>query len=222
MTWKVLDHGFVRVVEKLGDDLAICRAARVSTGKGSKGDEADKKLIGYLWRNKHTSPFEMCEITLHVKLPIFVARQWIRHRTANVNEMSGRYRELPEEYYVPAPDAVRAQSTTNKQGRGEDMDSGAVGHFIRSHELSCQRAFAAYRDAIEDGIARELARIMLPVATYTEWYWKIDLRNLLHFLALRMDAHAQWEIRQYADIIGNEIVAPWVPWTWEAFNDAGN
>lgn len=218
MNISVLDHGFVRLVETMGDDNSIVQAARVSTGAGIKTPAEDRRLIRYLYTNKHTTPFEMCEIKLHCKMPIFVARQWIRHRTANVNEMSGRYRELPEEYYIPTPDAVLAQSKTNKQGRDEPLNKTIVDFFIEGHRQACQRGFSVYSTAIELGVARELARIMLPVATYTEWYWKIDLHNLLHFLRLRMDEHAQWEIRQYAYAIAS-IVSAWVPWTWEVFNE---
>lgn len=214
----VLDHGFVRLVETMGDDSSIVQAARVSTGAGTKTPAEDKRLIRYLYSNKHTTPFEMCEIKLHCKMPIFVARQWVRHRTANVNEMSGRYRELPAEYYVPTPEAVRAQSMINKQGSGSTLSAHDAELFIAQHTYSCAQAFTVYGRAINAGVARELARIMLPVATYTEWYWKIDLHNLLHFLRLRMDEHAQWEIRQYADAIAS-IVSEWVPWTWEVFSE---
>lgn len=215
---RVLDHGFVRLVDVMGDDAAIVQAARVSYGAGTETPSTDRDLIRYLLRHWHTSPFEMCEIKLHCKMPIFIARQWIRHRTANVNEMSGRYSVLPEEFYVPVPASICYQSTTNKQGRSGPVDAITADQFAELLEDQCRRAFANYRGACDDEIARETARIGLPLATYTEWYWKIDLHNLMHFLRLRIDSHAQEEIRAYGRAIG-EIVKAWAPVAWEAFED---
>lgn len=215
----VLDHGHVTLIDFMGSDAAVLQAARISTGaKASKSPEEDRGLLRYMMRARHTSPFEMCEIKLHVKLPIFVARQWIRHRTANVNEMSARYTELPEEFYIPAIEQVQAQSTDNRQGRAGKINDATAQNFIDYMEDECRNTFSSYRIDIEDGISRELARIPLPLSTYTEWFWKIDLHNLLHFLKLRTDAHAQWEIRQYADVIA-KLVKLWVPITYEAFED---
>ncbi|TVQ33415.1 MAG: FAD-dependent thymidylate synthase [Geminicoccaceae bacterium] len=216
---EVLDHGFVRVVDYMGDDAAIVQAARVSYGKGTKSVSSDAGLINYLLRHRHTTPFEMCEIKLHVKLPIFVARQWIRHRTANVNEYSARYSILDREFYVPAADQVAPQSTSNRQGRGEPLDDAAAAAVRARMQASGAEAFDLY-DALlaEDGpgLARELARGVLPLATYTQWYWKIDLHNLLHFTALRADPHAQYEIQAYGRVL-LDIVEKWVPLTHRAF-----
>jgi thymidylate synthase (FAD) len=226
----VLDHGFVRVVDYMGDDAAIVQAARVSYGAGTRSVSSDRGLIRYLMRHRHTTPFEMCELKLHVKLPIFVARQWIRHRTANVNEYSARYSILDREFYLPAPEHVALQSSSNKQGRGEVVDGEAAAEVIRLLRRDAETAYATYEALINDAgdgtpvrddapqLARELARINLTLGHYTQWYWKVDLHNLLHFLALRADAHAQYEIRVYADLIG-ELVAKWVPHAWEAFQD---
>ena len=251
----VLDHGFVRVVDYMGDDAAIVQAARVSYGRGTKRTRDDQGLINYLMRNAHTSPFEMCEIKLHVKLPIFVARQWIRHRMANVNEYSARYSVLDREFYVPEGEQLATQSATNNQGRGEvsageqltlgsvpapgaDPQQGSrrrtarertadaqraraarseTQHVQESMTADAQRSFDQYDSLLDAGFARELARIGLPLSTYTQWYWKTDLHNLLHFLALRGDAHAQWEIREYARVI-LDIVERWVPLTASAFH----
>lgn len=213
----VLDKGFVRVVETMGGDTSIVQAARVSYGAGTKSVREDKKLIEYLLRNEHLSPFEMAEIKVHVKAPIFVARQWVRHRTASWNEVSARYSEVPDEFYVPAPEAVATQAKTNKQGRGEPLgprDTDAARTMI---EGGSKRAFNTYKCLLSLGVARELARSVLPVNFYTEWYWKVDLRNLLHFLDLRLDPHAQYEIREYAKAL-EQIVAAWVPWTHEAWS----
>lgn len=210
----VLDHGFVRVVDLMGDDAAVVQAARISYGDGTKTPSDDRNLIRYLMRHRHTSPFEMCEIKLHVKLPIFVARQWIRHRTANVNEYSGRYSEMKEEFYVP--EHPEAQSSANKQG-----GSGVVKNeeFCRLNiQNANEESFETYRVLLHEGMSREQARIPLPLGTYTEWYWKTDVHNLLHFLKLRMDRHAQGEIRAYADVI-YEIVKQWMPITLEAWED---
>jgi thymidylate synthase (FAD) len=189
----VLDHGFVRVVDYMGDDAAIVQAARVSYGQGTKHARDDSGLIRYLMRHWHSTPFEMCEIKLHVKLPVFVARQWIRHRTANVNEYSARYSILDREFYIPAPDALAAQSSYDHYEAMLSQDG-------------------------QLGLARELARMNLPMNIYTQWYWKVDLHNLMHFLRLRADAHAQYEIRVYADAIC-ELVKAWVPATFKAFED---
>ncbi|MGH1423519.1 MAG: FAD-dependent thymidylate synthase [Pseudooceanicola sp.] len=218
----VLDHGFVRVVDYMGDDAAICQAARVSYGKGTKSVQNDEGLIRYLMRHWHSTPFEMCEIKLHVKLPVFVARQWIRHRTANVNEYSARYSILDREFYIPAPDALNAQSVVNNQGRGELLEGEEAARVLDWLKQDSDRAYDHYQSMISDdgqqGLARELARMNLPANIYTQWYWKVDLHNLLHFLRLRADAHAQYEIRVYADAICN-VVADWVPFAYKAFED---
>ena len=220
----VLDHGFVRVIDYMGDDAAICQAARVSYGKGTKSVSNDAGLIRYLMRHWHSTPFEMCEIKLHVKLPVFVARQWIRHRTANVNEYSARYSILDREFYIPAPDALAAQSTVNSQGRGQVL-SGAeaerVLEILRSDSARCYSHYEEMLSAEDDdrlGLARELARMNLTANVYTQWYWKVDLHNLFHFMRLRADAHAQYEIRVYAEAIG-KIVEDWVPLAYAAFRD---
>jgi thymidylate synthase (FAD) len=216
---KVLDHGFVRLVDYMGTDGAIVQAARVSYGKGTKKVSRDRELIRYLLRHRHTSPFEMVEFKFHVKLPIFVARQWIRHRTANVNEYSGRYSVMKEEFYRPEPDQLRLQSDINKQARSdEDAPAELKDEFFAHQDRSQQLAYEQYTRFIEAGLARELARINLPLSLYTEWYWKIDLHNLLHFLRLRMDEHAQYEIREYANRMA-EIVKAVCPITYEAFED---
>jgi thymidylate synthase (FAD) len=264
----VLDHGFVRVIDYMGSDAAIVQAARVSYGKGTKTISEDRGLIRYLMRHHHTTPFEMCEIKLHVKLPIFVARQWVRHRTANINEYSARYSILDKEFYVPdrtylsqhdqdareqkdraksaskgepllfdmpmetdkTVTAVGRQSETNKQGRELDISASEALEHIKAIQSASSRAYTVYEkllnetadgepiDSEHSGLARELARIVLPTNYYTQWYWKIDLHNLLHFISLRADEHAQYEIQQYAKTIG-EIVSRWVPLTWEAFAD---
>lgn len=215
-----MDKGFVRLIDVMGDDAAIVQAARVSYGSGTKKVHEDRGLIRYLMRHLHTTPFEMVEFKFHVKLPIFVARQWIRHRTANVNEYSGRYSEMKDEFYLPAPDQVRAQSDSNKQGRADEAFDTPTAERIRATMLHTQQAlYDEYQDLLGTNLAREIARINLPVSNYTEWYWKIDLHNLLHFLALRMDSHAQLEIRNYATTIGEKIVAPLFPLVWEAFLD---
>jgi thymidylate synthase (FAD) len=216
---KCLDHGFVRLIDYMGDDDAIVQAARVSYGKGTKSVTEDRGLIRYLMRHRHTSPFEMVEFKFHVKLPIFVARQWIRHRTANVNEYSGRYSEMRDEFYVPELEQLRPQSTMNKQGREDEPLARAKAQEIQSDlEEKQSMLFDSYTQYIEDGLARELARINLPLSTYTEWYWKIDLHNLFHFLRLRIDSHAQYEIRVYGEIIAN-MVKEICPLAYEAFED---
>ncbi|GAA6189205.1 FAD-dependent thymidylate synthase [Litorivita sp. NS0012-18] len=219
----VLDHGFVRVIDYMGDDAAICQAARVSYGKGTKSVQNDEGLIRYLMRHWHSTPFEMCEIKLHVKLPVFVARQWIRHRTANVNEYSARYSILDREFYIPAPEHLAAQSVVNNQGRGETLSGEDAARVLEILKADSSRAYDHYAQMISDeegsvGLARELARMNLPANIYTQWYWKVDLHNLLHFLRLRADAHAQYEIRVYADAICN-VVADWVPFAFKAFED---
>lgn len=214
-----LDKGFVRLVDFMGDDSAIVQAARVSYGKGTKSHSADRELIRYLMRHRHTSPFEMVEFKFHAKMPIFVARQWIRHRTANVNEYSGRYSEMKEEFYIPEMNQFRPQNKTNRQGREELPLPDEQAKEIYSKMQSTQNhLFEEYNSFLEADLARELARINLPLSTFTEWYWKIDLHNLLHFLKLRLDEHAQYEIRIYAEKI-MELIKPIVPVTIEAFED---
>ncbi|RLT37250.1 MAG: FAD-dependent thymidylate synthase [Chloroflexi bacterium] len=224
----VLDHGFIRVIDYMGDDAAIVQAARVSYGRGTKRQRDDQGLINYLMRNWHTSPFEMCEIKLHVKLPIFIARQWIRHRTANVNEYSARYSILDNEFYIPDAANIAAQSSVNRQGRGDTLDAEQARRVQTILREDAERAYGHYdellneapdgtpRDPGYDGVARELARMNLSLNFYTQWYWKTDLHNLMHFVRLRADAHAQYEIRVYADVLA-DIMARWVPMTHKAF-----
>jgi thymidylate synthase (FAD) len=213
---RILDHGHVRLVDVMGDDAAVVQAARVSYGAGTKAVSEDRALIRYLMRHKHMTPFEMCEVKLHIKLPIFVARQWIRHRTASVNEMSGRYSEMPEEYYVPSK--IYEQSTTNKQGSGVRVEPWWEARAQEGVRFTADRGFATYKHLLKNSVARETARTVLPLSTYTEWYWKTDLRNLLGFLKLRLDTHAQYEIRVYAQAIA-DMVTDWCPAAWEAFVD---
>ena len=218
----VLDHGFIRVIDYMGDDSAIVQGARVSYGAGTKHVQNDEGLIRYLMRHWHSTPFEMCEIKLHVKLPVFVARQWIRHRTANVNEYSARYSILDREFYIPAPDALAAQSTVNNQGRGETLQGAEAERVLELLKSDASRCYDNYEAMLSQdgqaGLARELARMNLPANIYTQWYWKVDLHNLFHFLRLRADIHAQYEIRVYADAIC-KIVADWVPAAYGAFED---
>lgn len=211
---KVLDKGEIRVIERMGDDQTIVNAARVSYGKGTKTKRDDQALIDYLLRNHHTSPFEMCEIMLYIKLPIFVAAQWIRHRTANVNGYSARYSIMEDVFYIP--ESLKTQSTSNKQCSSETevACSEATRQAIITH---CQQSYALYTSMLEQGIARETARMVLPQNLYTCWYWKIDLHNLLKFLQLRLHQHAQYEIRVYAEAILEQIVKPWVPFVYDAF-----
>jgi thymidylate synthase (FAD) len=217
--FKVLNHGFVRLVDYMGGDESIVQAARVSYGKGTKSVSEDRTLIRYLMRHQHTTPFEMVEFKFHIKLPIFVARQWIRHRTANVNEYSGRYSIMPEEFYVPEETVIKYQSTSNKQGRDNEEVPPEIRQRVLEILLEEQKsAFKGYQEMLDYNIARELARINLPLSLYTEWYWKIDLHNLFHFLKLRMDKHAQYEIRVYAEKMA-EIVKAVVPMAYEAFED---
>jgi thymidylate synthase (FAD) len=198
----VLDHGFVRLVDYLGSDERIVQSARVSYGAGTKSYREDAGLIDFLLRHRHTSPFEQVILTFHVKLPVFVARQWIRHRTARVNEISGRYSVMKDEFYVPAPEDVALQSSDNKQGRQAEPLDPAGAEAVRTELAAGQKAaYESYKALIDRGIARELARIDLPLSLYTEWYWQIDLHNLFHFLSLRMDGHAQKEIRLYANVM---------------------
>jgi len=228
----VLDHGFVRVVDYMGDDSAVVQAARVSYGRGTRRVSEDRGLIRYLMRHRHTTPFEMCEIKYHCKLPIFVARQWIRHRTANVNEYSARYSILDNEFYMPAPQHLAAQSSANRQGRAEALSGEEAARVFALLREDASNAYAHYAEMLNEtdegepadpsrrGLARELARMNLSLNFYTQWYWKIDLHNLLHFLDLRADPHAQYEIRAYADAM-LETVRRWVPDTFEAFMDYG-
>jgi len=226
----VLDHGFVRVVDYMGDDTAVVQAARVSYGKGTKKISTDAGLIKYLLRHWHSTPFEMCEIKYHIKLPIFIARQWIRHRTANVNEYSARYSVMDREFYIPAAENLAAQSESNRQGRGETLSGDRAKEVLKILTDDAQHCYDNYENMLnvredgtvidenKDGLARELARMNLTLNTYTQWYWKTDLHNLMHFLRLRADAHAQYEIRAYADVM-IETLKRWVPLTYDAFLD---
>ena len=226
----VLDHGFIRVIDYMGDDSAVVQAARVSYGKGTRKVSEDRGLINYLLRHRHTTPFEMCEIKYHVKLPIFVARQWIRHRTANVNEYSARYSILDREFYLPAPDQLATQSASNRQGRGELLEGAEAARVLdllredalrvyeHYEEMLNERSDATRIDPDRSGLARELARMNLTLGFYTQWYWKTDLHNLLHFLALRADPHAQFEIRVYAEAM-LDTVQRWVPLVYDALTE---
>jgi len=226
----VLDHGFIRVVDYMGDDTSIVQSARVSYGKGTKKVSTDSGLIKYLMRHWHSTPFEMCEIKYHVKLPIFIARQWIRHRTANVNEYSARYSILDKEFYLPSAENLAAQSQNNRQGRGEVIEGTQAKEVLDLLKNDAQKTYENYETMLNErydgtvinekkvGLARELARMNLTLNTYTQWYWKTDLLNLMNFLRLRADHHAQYEIRAYADIMLNTL-KKWVPITYEAFMD---
>jgi len=226
----VLDHGFVRVVDYMGDDSSIVQAARVSYGKGTKKVSTDSGLIKYLMRHRHSTPFEMCEIKYHVKLPIFVARQWIRHRTANVNEYSARYSILDKEFYLPSKENLAAQSSSNRQGRGELINGKQADNILKILKKDAEQTYSNYEFMLNEkydgstinkdakGLARELARMNLTLNTYTQWYWKTDLLNLLNFLSLRADTHAQYEIRAYADVMIDSL-KKWVPITFDAFMD---
>ncbi len=226
----VLDHGFVRVIDYMGTDSAIVQAARVSYGKGTKKVNEDAGLINYLLRHRHTTPFEMCEIKFHIKLPIFIARQWIRHRTANVNEYSGRYSIMDKEFYIPAPQQLASQSRLNHQGRGDVLEGEEAQRVLQLLKQDATVAYGHYEEMLnmdanenildesKSGLARELARMNLSLNYYTQWYWKIDLHNLLHFLSLRADSHAQYEIRVYAEAM-LEVLKAWVPITYAAFMD---
>lgn len=215
----VLDDGFVRVVDYMGNDTSIVQAARVSYGDGTSKVSEDRALIRYLLRHQHTTPFEMCVLKLHVRVPMDTWRQWIRHRTASVNEYSTRYSIAIDRAQQTAPDSWRVQAKDNKQGSSGFVDAQTGQRLSAEEEALHQRSRQLYQDRLELGIAREQARKDLPLSTYTEAYWQIDLHNLLHFLALRMDSHAQLEIRRYAEVIGEQIVSRWVPATWEAFQD---
>lgn len=225
----VLDHGFIRVVDYMGNDDAVVQAARVSYGQGTKSTSSDEGLIRYLMRHRHSTPFEMCEVKLHVKLPIFVARQWVRHRTANINEISARYSILDREFYIPEAEHIAIQSTSNKQGRGEAVSPEWAAEVQSDLRVSADVAARTYDALLNDPngeaheasrpqIARELARTCLPVSTYTQWFWKTDLHNLFHFLSLRADPHAQYEIRAYAETLLG-VVRDWVPTATKAFED---
>jgi thymidylate synthase (FAD) len=226
----LLDHGFIRVVDYMGDDTSIVQAARVSYGKGTKKVSTDAGLIKYLMRHWHSTPFEMCEIKYHVKLPIFIARQWIRHRTANVNEYSARYSILDKEFYLPAKEHLAAQSKSNRQGRGDVLEGEQAKKVLDLLKNDAERTYENYEtmlnekydgsiiDESEVGLARELARMNLTLNTYTQWYWKTDLLNLMNFLRLRADHHAQYEIRTYADAM-LDTLKRWVPITYDAFMD---
>lgn len=215
----VLDHGFIQLVDVMGDDRAVLQAARTSTNASSKGDEADRKLLRYLFRHKHATPFEACNIKVIVKLPIFVERQWVRHRASWLNEVSARYTQLPEEFYVPDP-AVRpmAQSKSNKQGSEGGLEPEVVDDFIQTLRAKSEHQYVNYSNAVGQGVAKEVSRLHMTVNQYTKKVWGSSLRMLLHFLGLRKHAHAQWEIRQYADVLF-EMVQDWCPWTCEAFED---
>ncbi|OOY06571.1 FAD-dependent thymidylate synthase [Thioclava sp. F28-4] len=222
---EVLDHGVVRVIDYMGDDNAIVQAARVSYGRGTKTVNSDAGLIRYLMRHWHSTPFEMCEVKFHVKLPVFVARQWIRHRTANVNEYSARYSILDREFYIPEASQLAAQSSQNHQGRGQVLEGAEAARVLDILRDDAMRAYDHYEDMLtpdedagKQGLARELARMNLPTNIYTQWYWKVDLHNLFHFLRLRADSHAQYEIRVYAETMC-DIVKDWVPAAYSAFED---
>lgn len=214
----VLNKGFVRLVDYMGGDKRIVQAARVSYGKGTKTKRQDRGLINYLMRNEHTSPFEQVILTFHCKMPIFVARQWVRHRTARLNEISGRYSVVENEFYVPDIEQIRYQSEKNKQGRnqGEEVPPEIQQKVLDIIKKGHTQAYDQYNEMLEENIARELARINLPLSLYTQWYWQIDLHNLFHFLKLRMDPHAQWEIRQYAEVMA-EMTAKVAPMAYDAF-----
>jgi len=226
----ILDHGFIRVIDYMGDDTSIVQAARVSYGKGTKKVSTDSGLIKYLMRHWHSTPFEMCEIKYHVKLPIFIARQWIRHRTANVNEYSARYSILDKEFYLPTSENLAAQSQSNRQGRGEVIEGEQAKQVLDLLKNDAERTYKNYEEMLNQrfdgstidenkkGLARELARMNLTLNTYTQWYWKTDLLNLMNFLRLRADSHAQYEIRAYAEVM-LDTLKRWVPITYEAFMD---
>ena len=226
----ILDHGFIRVVDYMGDDTSVVQAARVSYGKGTKKVSTDAGLIKYLMRHWHSTPFEMCEIKYHIKLPIFIARQWIRHRTANVNEYSARYSILDKEFYLPSAEQLAAQSQINRQGRGDVLKGEQATKVLDLLKNDAERTYNNYEEMLNQrydgtvidekkvGLARELARMNLTLNTYTQWYWKTDLLNLMNFLRLRADSHAQYEIRAYAEVM-LDTLKKWVPTTYEAFMD---
>lgn len=215
---KVLDKGFVRLVDHMGDDSRIVQSARVSYGHGTKTVSEDRGLIRYLMENQHTSPFEQVVFTFHMKLPIFVARQIVRHRTSRLNEVSGRYSVIPDEFYIPEPDRIKEQSKNNKQGSGKTFEKQKALEIQNKIIKQCEENFGLYNDLIDDNLAREEARFILPLNTYTEWYYQMDLRNLFNFLKLRLDKHAQYETRKYAEAI-YDLIKPIVPVSCEAFED---
>jgi len=215
---KCLDKGFIRLVDSMGGDDAIVQAARVSYGQGTSKGSQDRGLIRYLMRHRHTTPFEMVEFKFHCKMPIFVARQWVRHRTANINEYSLRYSEARDEFYFPDPEHIQFQSALNKQGRSGEVPLELKQKVLDYFKEISERSFTMYQELNEEGIARELARSLLPVNIYTEWYWKNDLHNLLHFIGLRSDSHAQYEIRVYSDAMAVSVKAV-APFAWEAYQD---
>lgn len=216
---KVLDQGFVRLLEVMGDDLSVVQGARVSYGQGTKGDEKDKKLLRYLYIHRHSSPFEMVEFKFHIRCPIFVARQWMRHRTWNYNEYSMRYSPAIQDVYVPSE--WRIQDEKNKQGSNAPLAVEKNRELLQKYREHCESAFRLYAELIQNGVAREMARMVAPVGTYTEFYAKIDLNNMLKFLALREDEHAQWEIQEYARAI-KTLITPHVPWTMEIYEETKN
>ena len=215
---KCLDKGFVRLVDSMGGDGAIVQAARVSYGKGTSKMSQDRGLIRYLMRHRHTTPFEMVEFKFHCKMPIFVARQWVRHRTANINEYSLRYSEARDEFYYPEPENIQFQSSLNKQGRSGEVPPELKQKVLDYFKENSERSFALYQELNKAGVARELARSLLPVNIYTEWYWKNDLHNLLHFIGLRSDSHAQYEIRVFSDAMAHYVKEK-APFAWEAYQD---
>ena len=215
---KCLDKGFVRLVDSMGGDDAIVQAARVSYGQGTSKVSQDRGLIRYLMRHRHTTPFEMVEFKFHCKMPIFVARQWVRHRTANINEYSLRYSEARDEFYYPEPENIQFQSSLNKQGRSGEVPPELKQKVLDYFKENSERSFALYQELNKAGVARELARSLLPVNIYTEWYWKNDLHNLLHFIGLRSDSHAQYEIRVFSDAMAHYVKEK-APFAWEAYQD---
>lgn len=214
--FRLLDHGFIRVVDYMGDDSSIVQAARVSYGEGTKKISEDRALIHYLLRNRHDSPFEMCELKMHIKCPFFVARQWMRHRSGHYNETSARYSIVDKDYYIPESNQVAYQSKGNKQGREKIVEDKLNQEFLQQSTLASENARTLYDYFLEENISRELVRCLIPMNYYTEFYWKVDLRNLMHFIKLRSDIHAQYEIRVYAMQL-LEIIKLWVPMTYEAF-----
>lgn len=215
----VLNHGHVRVVDKMGDDSSIVQMARVSYGKGTKTVNEDRGLIRYLVRHRHTTPLEGCVIKLHLKMPVFVARQWVRHRTASLNEYSARYSEVPDQFYVPDLEEIKLQSQTNKQGSEGEVDHDDRLKFLVSTKMTSEKTYNEYKDMLDRGVSREMARINLPLTMYTEFYWQMNLHNLFHFCSLRSDPHAQEQIRVYSDIILHKIIKEWCPLAYEAFMD---
>lgn len=216
----VLDHGFVRLVDSMGDDSSVVQAARVSTGKGTKTPSEDAKLIRYLMRNRHTTPFEMVMFKFHVSLPIVVARQWVRHRMASYNEFSGRYSILPETFYYPSAEQVKGQNNKNKQGSDGDVSAADVSWYLEALQHWAKDGYTQYKEALRRGISKERARFFVSNTVYTQWYWKVDLKNLLDFLRLRSDDHAQWEIQQYANAL-LDLIQPIVPVTVAAWEEYG-